>query len=57
LLARETGLKLPIDDQVRAAFAELRYLEGAVGKAGQLAILPLVNRSGRDLWQLYMLEK
>jgi len=57
LLAREAGLKLPIDDQVRAAFAELRYLEGAVGKAGQLAILPLVNRSGRDLWQLYMLEK
>jgi hypothetical protein len=57
LLARQAGLKVPIDDEVRAAFAELRYLEGAVGRTGQLAISPFVNRSSRDLWQLYMLEK
>jgi RsiW-degrading membrane proteinase PrsW (M82 family) len=57
LLARQAGLRVQIDDQVRATFAELRYLERAVGKAGRLAISPFVNRSSRDLWQLYMLEK
>lgn len=57
LLARQAGLRVPIDDQVRAAFAELRYLERAVGKTGQIAIAPFVNRSSHDLWQLYMLEK
>lgn len=55
LLARQAGLKVPIDEQVRASLEELRFLERSVGKTGRLAILPFVNQSARDLWELTML--
>lgn len=55
LLARQAGLKVPIDEQVRASLEELRFLERSVGKTGRLAILPFVNQSARDLWELYLL--
>lgn len=57
LLAREAGLRIPIDQQVQASLAELKYLEGAVGKTGRLALKPFLSRRSRDLWQLYMLGK
>lgn len=56
LIARAAGVELPIDTEVRASFAEMRYLERAIGPTGRLAILPLRRTSSRDLWQLHMLE-
>jgi len=56
LIARASGIRLPIEDAVRANFAELRYLERSIGPTGKLAMLPFLRTSTRDLWQLTMLE-
>jgi RsiW-degrading membrane proteinase PrsW (M82 family) len=57
LLAREAGFDVPVEDDVRANLEELRYLEKSVGPTGLLAAKPILRRSSRDLWQLYVLEQ
>jgi RsiW-degrading membrane proteinase PrsW (M82 family) len=57
LLMRQTGFKTSIDPDVKEKLDELVYLEKSIGKTGQLAILPFLRTSSRDLWQLYMLGK
>jgi len=57
LIAREAGVELPIDDEVRADFKEMRFLERSIGKTGKMAILPFLRSSSRDLWQLYVLDE
>ena len=57
LIARSAGVHLPLDDQVRANFEEMKYLERSIGKTGKIAILPFMRTSARDLWQLYALRK
>ena len=57
LLAREAGLHVPVGDEVRANLQELRYLERAIGPTGLLALKPIVRRSSRDLWEVYLLER
>lgn len=57
LLARAAGVEMPADEHVRAGLEEMRFLERSVGKTGQMALMPLVKQSSRDLWQLYMLGK
>jgi hypothetical protein len=57
LIARAAGVEVPLDEEVRANFEEMRYLERSIGKTGRLAILPLRRTSGRDLWQLHVLGK
>ena len=57
LIARAAGVDIPVDEQVRENFREMRYLERSIGKTGRMAILPFMRTSSRDLWQLYMLGK
>lgn len=57
LMAREAGLKLEPDEEVKANLKELKFLEDSVGKTGRLALAPFLNMSSRDLWQLYMLGR
>ena len=57
LLAREAGLDAPVGDDVRANLAELRYLERSIGRTGLLALAPILRRSSRDAWQVYLLEE
>lgn len=56
LMAREAGLDVPIDDQVRAALAERVYLQRAIGPTGLLALRPLQVTSHRDEWHRYLLR-
>ena len=57
LMMREAGFAPPqADEETRAKFAELRYLEGSVGATGLRALRPVLNMRRRELWQLYMLE-
>jgi hypothetical protein len=56
LMMRESGFEPTIDDETRARFAEMRYLETSIGRTGLMAIHPLLHMSRRDLWQLYMLK-
>lgn len=57
LMMRESGFETPIDEETRAKFDEMRYLEGSIGRTGLLAIQPMLRMSHKDLWQLYMLGK
>ena len=57
LMMRENGFDPPpADDETRAKFAELRYLEQSIGSTGLRALRPVLNLRRRELWQLYMLE-
>ena len=55
LMLRETGFDAPPDDSVKEKFAELHYLEGAIGPTGRMAIRPVLHLSRKDLRQLYLL--
>jgi hypothetical protein len=55
LLMRENGFDVPLDDETRAKLEELRYLEKSIGRAGMLALQPVLPMSQKELWQLQML--
>jgi protease PrsW len=58
LMMRESGFSAArMDDETKAKFDELHWLEGSIGPAGMRAMQPLLHMSRQDLWQLYMLEK
>ena len=56
-MMRENGFDVPVDDETKAKFTEMRYLEQSIGTTGLLAIQPMLHMSHKDLWQLYMLGK
>lgn len=55
LLARESGLELPITSDLHDSFREIEYLRASIGRTGLLALKPLQVTSGRDLWNRYLL--
>jgi protease PrsW len=57
LMAREAGLELPADPDVKARLQELRFLQGSIGATGLLALTPLRVTSHRDDWHTYLLEQ
>lgn len=57
LIARQAGVELGVDDEIRANLKELKYLEDTIGEVGLLALMPLRRTSSQDLWQLTQLEK
>jgi protease PrsW len=58
LLLRESGIdEPPVDAEVRDKLAELAQLERAIGKAGMLALRPLMMVTGKDIWQLTLLGR
>ena len=56
LMAREFGMDVKIDEEIRDKFKELHALEKNIGKAGILALGPYLNMSRKDLSQLFLLE-
>jgi RsiW-degrading membrane proteinase PrsW (M82 family) len=57
LLMRENGFDVPIDEETKAKFEEMRYLEKSIGRTGMLALQPVLPMSHKELWQLQMLGK
>ncbi|PYU69654.1 MAG: hypothetical protein DMG49_12795 [Acidobacteria bacterium] len=57
LMMREAGFDAEPDDDTRALFQEMKFLERSIGKTGKLALLPFLSVSGKELWQLYMIGK
>jgi RsiW-degrading membrane proteinase PrsW (M82 family) len=57
LMMREAGFDAKPDDDIRALFQEMKFLEKSIGKTGKLALLPFLHISGKELWQLYMIGK
>jgi hypothetical protein len=56
LMAREFGMDVKMDDDIKSKFKELHALEKSIGKAGFLAMRPYLHMSRKDLWQLFLLE-
>ncbi|HYL36023.1 MAG TPA: PrsW family glutamic-type intramembrane protease [Bryobacteraceae bacterium] len=52
LLRLEMGFPVPPDPELPAQFKELRWLESQLGRAGKLALAPLLGQSRRDVWEL-----
>lgn len=58
LLLRESGLpEPPMDAETRDRLVELGQLERAIGKAGTLALRPLLMATGKEIWQLTLLRQ
>ena len=58
LLLRESGMEdLALDEETRDKLAELAQLERAIGRTGMLALRPLMMATGKDIWQLKLLER
>jgi hypothetical protein len=57
LLMRESGMEAEIDEDIRANLVELQYLERSIGRAGQLALRPVLTMTSKDLWQICLLER
>ncbi len=55
LLAREAGLDIPVDQNVRDQLEELAHLERSVGATARLALHPIRRLGVRDLWKLSLL--
>ncbi|MBM3763632.1 MAG: PrsW family intramembrane metalloprotease [Acidobacteria bacterium] len=57
LLLREAGIEIEADPELDAKFQEMAYLEKSIGPTGMRAILPLLSRTPRDLWELRRLAE
>ncbi|HVO89268.1 MAG TPA: hypothetical protein VMV45_12050 [Casimicrobiaceae bacterium] len=57
LMMRENGFDAPVDDETRARFDKMRYLERSIGKTGLRTLRPVLNATHKEEWQLYMLGK
>lgn len=56
LLARESGIEVPVDQDMIDSLAEAKYLEKAIGPTGLLALTPLNVSSDRDAWHKFLLR-
>jgi RsiW-degrading membrane proteinase PrsW (M82 family) len=52
LLRREMGFPVEPDPQLAAQLKELKFLESQIGRAGKMALSPLLGQSRRDIWEL-----
>ena len=55
LLRREMGFPEAGDPELPGRLKELRYLEKQIGRAGKVALAPLLGSSHRDIWEIYQL--
>ncbi len=52
LLRREMGFPVEPDPLLEAQLKELKFLESQIGRAGKMALSPLLGQSRRDIWEL-----
>lgn len=55
LLRREMDFPVLSDPELPGQLRELIWLESRIGRAGKLALSPLIGQSRRDLWELQQL--
>jgi hypothetical protein len=55
LLRLEMGFPVEPDPELPGQLKELRWLESQIGRAGKVAIGPLLGQSRRDIWELEQL--
>jgi len=57
LMARQHGLNIPVDEDIRSRLAERTYLHKSIGPTGLLALRPLQVTNDRDDWLRYLLQE
>jgi protease PrsW len=57
LLARQAGVEVPVDDDLRASLEEIAYLNRTIGPTGRLALEPLQVTTHRDEWHRHLLRQ
>ena len=57
LLRREMGFPVEPDPELAAQLNELKFLESHIGRAGKMALGPLLGQSQRDVWELRQLAE
>jgi hypothetical protein len=57
LLRREMGFAIGSDPALPGRLKELAYLEKQIGRAGKLALAPLLGTNRRDLWEVHQLQE
>jgi RsiW-degrading membrane proteinase PrsW (M82 family) len=57
LMARQAGVQVAPDEDLRASLSEVAYLERSIGRSGMLALGPLQVTTDRDRWHRYLLEQ
>jgi protease PrsW len=57
LLRREMDFPVEPDPELPAQLKELKFLESQIGRAGKLALGPLLGQSRRDIWELQQLAE
>lgn len=57
LLRREMGFPVEPDPELPAQLNELKFLESHIGRAGKMALGPLLGQSQRDIWELRQLTE
>lgn len=56
ILLKENGYDVIMEEETQQNLQELKQLRRMIGKAGELAIQPVVRMSYRELWKLNQLE-
>jgi hypothetical protein len=51
------GFPIAKDPGLPGRLKELGYLEKQIGRAGKLALGPLLGSSRRDVWEIHQLEE
>ena len=57
IMLRETDMEIPTDPTLPMKLSELKALRKSIGRAGYLAIAPVLRLNRKDLWKLSLLEK
>jgi protease PrsW len=57
LLRREIGFPVEPDPDLPAHLKELKFLETQIGRAGKLALAPLLRQKRQDIWELQQLSE
>ncbi len=57
LLLHESGIEVPkLDPETRDKLVELEQLKRSIGRTGMLMLRPFMMATGKDIWQLKLLE-
>jgi RsiW-degrading membrane proteinase PrsW (M82 family) len=57
LLRREMGFPVTPDGELPGQLKELQFLETQIGRAGKMALAPLLGQSRRDIWEMQQLAE
>jgi len=56
LLRKEMGFPSEPDPALAGQFKEMEFLERSIGRAGKLALAPLLSFTRQDLWEIHQLN-